>query len=91
MTVWGYLGNKFFSATKTMLNFGNSTRTKIGQQLNSLLERLGFNPPRNREEKLELLNEVKEQVEKEIEKIEHQDEIAELLSQLGLKKFHIPL
>ena len=69
MSILGYFGDKFTSLKSAMTKTG----AKVGGQIITLLEQLGFKKPRNREEKLELLNEVKEGIEEEIERLEEQE------------------
>ena len=74
MTFLGNVGNKLTNSNvaKTMVNLGKSAKTKLGKQINTLLEKLGFRKPKDRKEKIELLKEVGKQVEKEIDKLEEQ-------------------
>ena len=37
--IWAYLGDKLSNASKTILDFGKSTKSKIQGQINSLLDR----------------------------------------------------
>lgn len=57
-----------------MVNLGSSIKTKIGKQINSLLEKPGFKPPKNRKEKIKVLKKVGKAVEKEIVELEEQEE-----------------
>ena len=75
MTFLGSIGNKLTNSdvAKTMVSLGRTAKTKVGKQINTLLEKLGFKKPKDRKEKIKLLNEVGKQVEKEIDQLEEQE------------------
>ena len=55
-------------AGKTLLNFGSSAKSKAQKQLNTLLQKLGYNYPISKEGKLKLLEKAEKEIKKEIKK-----------------------
>ena len=54
-------------AGRTLLNFGSSAKSSVQNKLNSLLRSLGFREPATKEERTEILEEFKEEIEEELE------------------------
>ena len=71
--------------SKKIISLGNSAKTKIGKQLTSLLEKLGFKKPKNKKEKVKVRKEVKEAVEEEIQQLEEKQLKGELSAVSNLK------
>ena len=69
MTLLGNIENKLTNSNvaKLMVSLGRTAKTKIGERINSLLEKLGFKTPKDRKKKIKVLKKVKKQVEKEID------------------------
>ena len=55
-------------AGKTLLNFGSSAKSSVQNKINSLLRSLGFRPPATKEERREILEELRDEIEEELEK-----------------------
>ena len=77
MTFLGNIGNKLTNSNvaKTMVSFGSKVKTKIGERINTLFEKLGFKKPKNRKKKIKVLKKVEKAVEKEIEKLEEEEKL----------------
>ena len=97
MAIFGGIKDNAALISKRIISLGKSTKTRIGEQFNSLFVKLGFKNPKKREEKFEVLKKVEKEVKKEIQKLKEQEdnnepdrgELVEMKNQIGLKKFRI--